>query len=72
LSIFKSFAIPKKSICVGNLSVGGTGKTPHVAYIVNLIYKKHSTTILSRGYGRKTKLLGVIFHCSAQLVSKVV
>lgn len=55
LSIFKSFAIPKKSICVGNLSVGGTGKTPHVAYIVNLIYKKHSTTILSRGYGRKTK-----------------
>jgi len=52
--IFKSYYIPKKSICVGNLSVGGTGKTPHVTYLAELLSDTHETTILSRGYGRKT------------------
>ena len=55
IQFFKTFPIPKKSICVGNLEVGGTGKTPHVAYITDYLLQKHSTTILSRGYGRKTK-----------------
>ena len=55
IGVQKSYIIPKKSICVGNLEVGGTGKTPHVSYLTELLYKKHSTTILSRGYGRKTK-----------------
>ena len=41
-------------INVGNLSMGGTGKTPHVEYIVRLISKQYKTAILSRGYGRKT------------------
>jgi tetraacyldisaccharide 4'-kinase len=52
--IFKTFVIPKKSICVGNLSVGGTGKTPHVSYLADFLSQTVETTILSRGYGRKT------------------
>jgi tetraacyldisaccharide 4'-kinase len=43
------------SICVGNLSVGGTGKTPLVKYLVELLRPDYSIAILSRGYGRKTK-----------------
>lgn len=41
-------------IGVGNLSVGGTGKTPHVEYIVRLLMGKYKIATLSRGYGRKT------------------
>lgn len=41
-------------IGVGNLNVGGTGKTPHVEYIVRLLDKKYAIGTLSRGYGRKT------------------
>lgn len=54
--ILKSFEIPKKSITVGNLSVGGTGKTPHVDYLIQyFLSKKTKLSVLSRGYGRKTK-----------------
>ena len=54
--IKKRFAIPKKSIVVGNLSVGGTGKTPHVAYLLNLLLaEKLTVQVISRGYGRKTR-----------------
>ena len=49
----KSFDIP--TICVGNLRVGGTGKTPLVAYITKFLSQNHQVAILSRGYGRKTK-----------------
>lgn len=41
-------------ILVGNLSVGGTGKTPHVGYIISLFYKNYRVATLSRGYGRKS------------------
>jgi tetraacyldisaccharide 4'-kinase len=53
--IFPTYQIPVKSICVGNLSVGGTGKTPHVSYLAGLLKNSHSIAILSRGYGRSTK-----------------
>jgi len=49
----KTFTIP--TICVGNLRVGGTGKTPHVEYIARFLYQNHQIAMLSRGYGRKTK-----------------
>lgn len=49
----ETLAIP--TICVGNLRVGGTGKTPMVAYIANFLSQNHEVAILSRGYGRKTK-----------------
>ncbi len=55
LGIFKTYIIPKKSICVGNLAVGGTGKSPHVSYLVNLLKANTKISILSRGYGRNTK-----------------
>ncbi len=52
--IFKTYRIPGKSIAVGNLSVGGTGKTPHIEYLVRLLEDKEIAT-LSRGYKRKTE-----------------
>lgn len=52
--ILKSYTIPMKSIVVGNLSVGGTGKTPHIEYLIRLLSEKKIAT-LSRGYGRKTE-----------------
>ena len=41
-------------ICVGNLTVGGTGKTPHTEYIIRLIKDRYRVAVLSRGYKRKT------------------
>ena len=53
-NVLTSYKIPLKSIVVGNLSVGGTGKTPHVFYVTDLLSKRFKTAILSRGYGRIT------------------
>jgi len=41
-------------ICVGNLSMGGTGKTPHVEYLIRLLSEKFRIAVLSRGYQRRT------------------
>ncbi len=49
----KSFEIPVVS--VGNLTMGGTGKTPHVEYLIRLLSDKYKIATLSRGYKRKTK-----------------
>ena len=51
---FKSYSFSLPVIAVGNLSVGGTGKTPHIEYLIRLLENKKVAT-LSRGYGRKTK-----------------
>jgi tetraacyldisaccharide 4'-kinase len=51
--ISRRFSTPV--ICVGNLKVGGTGKTPHVEYLIKLLSPYGNSAILSRGYGRKTK-----------------
>ncbi|MEY8709016.1 tetraacyldisaccharide 4'-kinase [Bacteroides faecichinchillae] len=48
----KSFNIPV--ICVGNLAVGGTGKTPHTEYLIKLLRDNYQVAILSRGYKRRT------------------
>src|SRR5688572_17670213 len=42
-------------ISVGNLTVGGTGKTPMVEYLVRLLKNDYKVATLSRGYGRETK-----------------
>jgi tetraacyldisaccharide 4'-kinase len=47
-----SFEIP--TIVVGNLSVGGTGKTPQIEYLIRLLKTKNNVAVLSRGYKRKT------------------
>jgi tetraacyldisaccharide 4'-kinase len=53
--IFTSKIVPIKSIVIGNISVGGTGKSPVTIYLANLLSTQLKTAILSRGYGRKTK-----------------
>lgn len=52
--IFKSTSFDLPIICVGNLAVGGSGKTPTTEYLVRLL-SDYKIAILSRGYGRKTK-----------------
>ena len=49
----RSFDIP--IIAVGNLNVGGTGKSPMIEYLIRLFNESCHTAVLSRGYGRKTK-----------------
>ena len=54
-SIFKSKSYDFPLLCVGNLSVGGTGKTPMVEYLVSILKPKYQLATLSRGYGRQSK-----------------
>jgi len=49
----RTFNVPV--ISVGNITVGGSGKTPHVEYMVTLLHKRVRTAVLSRGYKRKSK-----------------
>ena len=54
--IFKSIAVNAKVISVGNITVGGSGKTPLVIYLTKLLKSKGKKVgVLSRGYGRNTK-----------------
>ena len=53
--LLRSHAFATPTIVVGNLTVGGTGKTPHVEYLIGLLKGTHAITTLSRGYGRRTK-----------------
>ncbi|MGJ1324620.1 tetraacyldisaccharide 4'-kinase [Sphingobacterium faecium] len=55
LQILKSKSYPITTIVVGNLAVGGTGKSPMTEFIVKLLQNKRQIATLSRGYGRKTK-----------------
>lgn len=55
LGVFKSHSFEVPVIVVGNLSVGGTGKTPMVEYLVRLLSSRYKVAILSRGYRRKSK-----------------
>lgn len=47
------FSVP--TIAIGNLAVGGTGKTPHVEYLIEAFRRSEKVAVLSRGYRRKTK-----------------
>lgn len=52
--IFESFSLGVPVISIGNITMGGTGKTPLVAYVASLLDRKNETVcIISRGYGRK-------------------
>ncbi|MEM7551085.1 MAG: tetraacyldisaccharide 4'-kinase [Bacteroidota bacterium] len=51
----KSFRFEVFTIGVGNLTVGGTGKTPMVEYLIRLLKESYNIVTLSRGYGRSTK-----------------
>ncbi|MDP2414941.1 tetraacyldisaccharide 4'-kinase [Daejeonella sp.] len=52
--IFKSQKFESSVISVGNLSVGGSGKSPMTEYLVRFLKDKYKVATLSRGYGRKT------------------
>ena len=55
IGILKSRAYDIPVIAVGNITVGGSGKTPHVEYLVNLLHDKLKVAVLSRGYKRKSR-----------------
>jgi tetraacyldisaccharide 4'-kinase len=54
-NIFRSTSFGLPLICVGNLSVGGTGKSPMVAFLVMHLKNNYKVATLSRGYKRKTR-----------------
>ena len=53
--IFKSYSFNLPVIVVGNLSVGGTGKTPQIEYLIRLLTDNYKVATLSRGYKRKSE-----------------
>jgi tetraacyldisaccharide 4'-kinase len=53
--IFKSNQFNIPLISVGNITVGGTGKTPHIEYLIKILESEFNIATLSRGYKRKTK-----------------
>lgn len=53
LGVFKSYQSSIPVICIGNLSVGGTGKTPHIELLLRLLLSEYRVAVLSRGYGRR-------------------
>ena len=55
VGMLKSKTFPLPVICVGNITVGGTGKTPHTEYLIRLLSKDHQVAVLSRGYKRKSE-----------------
>ena len=54
-NILKSTIFKTSTIVVGNLSVGGTGKTPQIEYLIRLLQHEYKIAVLSRGYKRKSK-----------------
>lgn len=54
IGLLKSVSFDIPVICVGNATVGGTGKTPHTEYIVSILSEKYRVAVLSRGYKRST------------------
>ena len=55
LGILKSRTFDIPVIAVGNITVGGSGKTPHVEYLINMLCNKVKVAVLSRGYKRKSR-----------------
>jgi len=55
IGVLKSYSFDIPIIVVGNLSVGGTGKTPQIEYLIRLLSPKYSIAVLSRGYKRKSE-----------------
>ncbi len=54
-NLLRTTEVDIPTICVGNLAVGGTGKTPHTEYLIRLLHNDYKVAVLSRGYKRKTK-----------------
>ena len=52
--LLKRHSFPIPIICVGNITVGGTGKTPTAEYLISVLSDRYNVALLSRGYGRRT------------------
>lgn len=55
MGVLRSVSYDIPIINVGNITVGGTGKTPHVEYLIRLLSQSYRVAVLSRGYKRKTR-----------------
>ena len=55
LGIFDSIGFSFPVICVGNITVGGTGKSPHIEYLIELLSPRYAVATLSRGYRRHSR-----------------
>lgn len=55
INVLKSTSFKIPVIAVGNLNVGGTGKTPQIEYLIRLLKNDYQLAVVSRGYKRKTK-----------------
>jgi tetraacyldisaccharide 4'-kinase len=53
--VLSATLFPLPVICIGNITVGGTGKTPHTEYLIGLLSRNFKVATLSRGYKRKTR-----------------
>jgi tetraacyldisaccharide 4'-kinase len=53
--LFKSKQFDLQVICIGNLEIGGAGKSPMTEYLIRMLKNDHKLATLSRGYGRQTK-----------------
>lgn len=60
--LLKSYKVDVPVISVGNLSIGGSGKTSLVRFLAENLYDKFRISIISRGYKRKTKGYLVVYH----------
>ena len=54
MKVLKEQKYERPIICVGNITVGGTGKTPHTEYLLRLLLPNHRVAVLSRGYKRQS------------------
>lgn len=55
IGLLKERSYPIPVICIGNITVGGTGKTPHVEYVLSKLLPQYRVAVLTRGYGRKSR-----------------
>lgn len=69
MGVLHSAAFDVPIICVGNITVGGTGKTPTVEYLIRLLSCRYKVAVLSRGYKRKSK--GYILASPASTIEDI-
>src|SRR5436190_9587246 len=68
--VLDTFDIGARTISIGNITAGGTGKTPLVAYVAELLAGRGETVcILTRGYGRKDPQTRVLVSDGRQVLA---
>lgn len=68
MGLFKSKSFDVPTLCIGNLRVGGTGKTPMADFVVKRLKREYKVAILSRGYKRKTKGFAIVDENSTSVM----